>query len=767
MLKAKSCNYFWLLFFLSLSSQLSFSQYYIRTDTIPVKENGNWLKMPWVGGHNYVQPSDIDLNFDGIKDLFIFDRSGHKITTYINNGTPNSVDYIHAPQYEQLFPHLEDWALLIDYDCDGKEDIFTYPITIGGIKVYKNTSTPGNLQFTLVKQYLKSNYNPTVTNLFVTRIDLPNITDVDGDGDLDVLTFDFSNTILQYHINQSQQMGYGCDSLIYQLDPAGCWGNFNEPAVGCGVSLQQACRVMSPDSITSDFDFKKSMAEYVTNNDGGNCSMCIDMDGDGDKDILLGQKCCNMVMLTNGGSTASADMIAMDDSFPVYDIPVMLTALPCGHYLDVNNDNKRDLIVAPNMPSISQNVKGVWYYKNIGTDSIPVFSRQTESFIQGEMIDVGEGANPVFFDFDSDGLMDLLISTNYKLTDSMCTSTNYEHNVSAYKNIGTAYSPAFELITTTFQNLSSQISNISSKHLTFGDLDADGDADMMMGESGGFIHYFENTAGAGNPVNLQLSVQSYLDNAGNPIDVGSYSTPQLIDADRDGDLDLIIGERAGNLNYYRNIGTPSTPSFLFVTNSFGGVDVMKPCCTGYSVPFLYDSLGSYRLLVGSESSTLTGQITGWIWHYKNIDGNLSGNFTMADSAFKNIWEGVNMAVHGKDITNDGLLDLVVGNYRGGVTFYMGSITPASVPETYLNTFDYSLYPNPATNEITLAVTSIDPNEKIEITIFNFLGEKILFLQELIDPTTTLINVSALTGGIYFCELKTQKFSKTKKLILIK
>src|SRR4051812_23026413 len=79
-------------FFLCLCNY-SFSQNYTRIDTIPVKENGNWLKMPWVGGHNYCQFSDIDINLDGIKDLFVFDRTGYKVTTYINGGTPNTVDY--------------------------------------------------------------------------------------------------------------------------------------------------------------------------------------------------------------------------------------------------------------------------------------------------------------------------------------------------------------------------------------------------------------------------------------------------------------------------------------------------------------------------------------------------------------------------------------------------------------------------------------------------------------------------------------------------
>src|ERR1051326_5115475 len=91
-----------------------------RADTVRVFDGNNvQLKNPWAGGHNFVQMSATDLNFDGIKDLVVFDRTGYqgedKITTYINMGTPNQVAYVYALQYEKKFPQLHDWMFLIDY----------------------------------------------------------------------------------------------------------------------------------------------------------------------------------------------------------------------------------------------------------------------------------------------------------------------------------------------------------------------------------------------------------------------------------------------------------------------------------------------------------------------------------------------------------------------------------------------------------------------------------------------------------------------------
>jgi len=777
-----------ILAFLGILGPFSFchAQHYSRTDSIKVKVNGNWLKNPWVGGHNYVQLSSIDMNFDGIKDLFVFDRTGNKITCYINKGTANAVDYIDSTsKYAPKFPPLVYWALLKDYDGDGKEDIFTYPPGgIAGIAVYKNISTPSTgLQFTLVKPFIESNYcSSAVTNLYVTNIDIPSIEDIDGDGDLDVIAYGFGSSgyPFEYHVNQSVELGYNRDSLIFKLDCSSCWGHFNKPsASACNVNLI-ACRMMPADSIshyTPPFPLQKTSRNDSVEGgqppvtlDGGDCSLCLDLNGDGNKDILIGGLgCCKFIALTNTGSPTSANMTSQDDNFPSYNIPVNISTFPCGYYVDVNNDTKRDLIVCPNLPNSSIDNEGLWYYENMGTDNAPVFSRQTRSLLQQDMIDVGSGADPIFFDFDSDGLTDLLIS-NYSMTQDSCP-TSYSNGVWAFKNIGTPSYPKFNLVSTDYANLISQLppQSQASKHLTFGDIDHDGDTDMFVGDYNGYVSYFQNTAGAGNPANFVY--MGLVRDAATPndtfIDVGSYSTPQLIDVDRDGKLDLIIGEGSGNLNYYRNTGTPTAPIFSFITSSFGGVDVLKGCCTGYSVPFMYDSAGSYRLLVASEAnrSFTQGPVEGWIWYYKDIDGNLTGNFTCIDSMYQRIWEGLRMTVNGKDINNDGRLDLVIGNFCGGVAIYMGDTLTTAISEINAPPFDFSIYPNPSSGQIQFNVQCLGFKfGKMEFQIFDMLGNKV-YSQTLSKEQGTL-NLG-LRSGVYSCVVTKDKFSKTKKIVVLK
>jgi hypothetical protein len=64
---------------------------------------------------------NIDLNGDGKKDLFVFDRQGGVVLTFLQT----SAGLAYAPQYETMFPELSDWVKLIDYNCDGKLDIFS------------------------------------------------------------------------------------------------------------------------------------------------------------------------------------------------------------------------------------------------------------------------------------------------------------------------------------------------------------------------------------------------------------------------------------------------------------------------------------------------------------------------------------------------------------------------------------------------------------------------------------------------------------------
>ena len=722
-----------LLAFLILISFISFSQpYFQRYDDYQVKINANILQYPWAGGLNFIQASNIDLNLDGINDLFIFDRSGNKVKTFINNGTIGTVDYRYAPQYENDFPALEEWVLLADYNCDGKSDIFTYASYNGksGIKVYKNTSSVATgVQFILVNNLLAS-----TTELYVSSIDIPAISDIDNDGDLDVVTFEKGGVYLEYHVNKSKELYGTCDSLLFEIKNH-CWGYAAENYMSNFYSLNDTCviNVANPEMATDT-----STAQENEKRHSGSCELCIDLNGDGDKDFIAGDiSYKNLTMLTNGGTPTANHFSAIDAVFPLNNggsQAVDLTIFPCAFYVDVNTDGKNDLIVSPNAPSSSENFKSLVYYKNIGTSNFPVFQYQQSDVLQDNMIDVGEGSYPAIVDYDNDGLKDLFIG-NY----GYYAYPTHTSKIAYFKNNGTLSVPKYELVTRDFDNLSSF--NILNMIPAFGDLDGDLDDDMIIGASDGRLHYFENTASLGFPAYFVLTQVNFKNSNNRIIDVGDDAAPCIADIDGDGKNDLIIGSRNGKLAYYHKVNDSGFPQLDSVSHFWGGVNVTLPSFSqGNSFPYVFKNAGKTELLIGSKS--------GYLYRYDHIDGNLTGIFNLIDPQFMNIREGATSAPTGADINNDGYWELFIGNYSGGISFYKGMLTGLPKIENKI-TWNFEMYPNPANKLITIQITNTN-SKLFKVELYNTLGQLILSKQ--ISDKLVTINTEELNQGIYICKV---------------
>ncbi|MFN4122140.1 MAG: T9SS type A sorting domain-containing protein [Flavobacteriales bacterium] len=659
-----------------------------RKQNIPVKINQETIQNPWTGGMNFCQFSEIDLDMDGKKDLFVFDRSGNKVMTFINHGETGEINYRHAPEYKSSFPEMMGFALLRDYNCDGKEDIFTYGVA--GFKVFKNISTPETgLAFELVTDDLKSKYGNFDVSIYVIPIDVPALVDVDGDGDLDLLVFSILGQCVEYHRNMALEETGNCNELRFRLE-TGSWGNFVESFNTNEVFLNDSCN------------------SFGANDPGplrhaGSTLLAIDMDDDGDLDLMLGDIAYRtMLKLLNGGTPEQANIVQQVHNFPQGTNPVNIDIFPAGYYLDINNDGVKDLIVCPNSESGSENFRSIWLYRNNGQNSLPNFQYVQNDFLLNETIDLGEGAYPIFVDINRDGLLDMLVG-NF----GYFASGGYVPQIAYFQNIGTATEPVFELINRNFGSFSAFAGSTVSFQPTCGDLDDDGDPDLIIGLSDGRLYYFENIAAPGQMANFTLSSPFYQN-----IDVGTFAAPHLVDIDRDGLLDLLIGDRTGRISYYRNTGSAFQAAFTLVTNNWGNVDVSAEGeFEGFAAPFIVQRAGKHHLYVGSRS--------GAVFYYGDVETGNPETFTLLQNDLFGRLDGLRSKPAFSDINGDGLIDAMVGYFNGGLVYYEGKV-PIGITEVKGN-LNLMVYPNPASDFLFYHIEPFLPETKI--TIHDLRGRK--------------------------------------------
>ena len=98
-----------------------------------------------------------------------------------------------------------------------------------------------------------------------------------------------------------------------------------------------------------------------------------------------------------------------DTAYPSYDTSADVMLFPASYIEDVDNDGLNDLIVSPNTTELAENYNQIWFYKNSGTNRSPIFNFQRKNLFQDQYIDLGDKAIPEFFDYNSDGLMDIIV----------------------------------------------------------------------------------------------------------------------------------------------------------------------------------------------------------------------------------------------------------------------------------------------------------------------------------------------------------------------
>jgi hypothetical protein len=505
-------------------------------DEVTFTVDGRQLSMPYGGGLNSLVISSVDLNNDGKNDLLLYEKSDYSFIAFRNDGGPGEIKYVPDESLLQNFPHATDWAYLIDYDFDGAADLFTIsPQGGAGFALYKGRWEGNRLDFDF-----KTNRLETVGGyqLYISSNKLPSIEDINGDGDIDILVFELGDRTIQYFENQAMEQGTAMDTFVLKRR-TNCWGYVCE----CS-SIDNSLELNYYGSecfhqLWDKFPGTGGSGDYPTRH-AGSTLMTFDPDDDGDKDVLLGDAgFSNLVYLVN--DPGQQDSIAYYDTvFPMYDVPVVFNKFPAPYHVDIDNDGKKDLLVSTYSPPVcalnplldtSYN-KNLMFYRNEGTGGRDTFRFQSSDLLVRDMVDVGFNARPAYFDYNGDQLLDIVVGRCFE-RDANEPDSIYPGLV-LFENTGTATSPAYELVTQDFANLSQY--GFLGTTPEFADLDNDGDMDMIIAVRSGGMHYFRNEAGPGNPASF-TRIEGFFDS----LTVVSGPAPHVVDVEEDGLLDLLVG----------------------------------------------------------------------------------------------------------------------------------------------------------------------------------------------------------------------------------
>ncbi|GCD77089.1 hypothetical protein JCM31826_05710 [Thermaurantimonas aggregans] len=542
---------------------------------IPVQISGNALTQPWIGGMSHMHFAEIDLDFDGQEDLLALDRMGNRPMAFLRKGTSGNYTFEYDYEISKKIPELRGFIITADVNCDGKKDLFTGNM-FAGILLYLNSSTNGNLQFTKNPNgdFLFSQFGTISSTIFNNPLSIPVIADIDGDNRLDIINQSVFEDRFELH-----RAVQPCTTHFQQVKL--CWGGFVKSDLFLALKLMTC-------SINSLYD-NVIIPEKVQHLGAVNAAV-FDLSGNGRLDMLMSEEDYPTLtaVFNTGVNNVDAWMTSQDTAFPSGS-PIFLPYSPSPVFIDIDKDGRRDLIVSPRQYN-GKMKNSVWYLKNVATGPGAQFQLQTKSFLQDQTINLEYGAYPLIKDLDGDGKPDLIVGHHGHEIDSSV----YRGRLYFFKNVSTGSMPAYVLSDTNLAN-TWQL-NSANLYPAMGDLDGDGDLDLIVGLADGTLSYFQNTGTAFNP-QWAPPVNAY-----SGIQVGQWAAPEVVDVDGDGLLDLLVGNRTGYLLYYRNTGTVTNPQFTLVNARFGGVDTRGQFdFQGYAMPRHFILQGRKLLAVGSLS----------------------------------------------------------------------------------------------------------------------------------------------------------------------
>jgi hypothetical protein len=660
----------WLLRSVAASSALAVALLGLGSSPVHAKAT---LFTPLTGAANPLEGLDVgifsapavgDLDHDGDVDLVVGDRAG-TLHYFENTGGATSPKYVERTGAANPLngQHVGFFSAPVLGDLDGDGDLDLVAGEFDGTFAYfENTGSATSPAFVR-----RTGAQNPLDGRDVGYSSTPALADLDGDGDVDLVAGDLDGTFHYFENTGSatspgfaertgaanpldaRDVAYYSAPVLGDLDRDGDLDLVAGRADGTFAYFENTGSSTSP-----AFVARTGAASPLDGQDTGGYSTAAlgDLDGDGDLDLVAGGLEGNVLTFEN---LAGGMVERTGAANPLNGLNVGLISTPA--LGDLDGDGDLDLVEGGGDGTFR-------YFENTGSASSPAYIARTGAADPLNGQDVGRDSAPALADLDGDGDLDLVAG-------------GYDGTFRYFENTGTSTSPAFVQRTGAANPLNGEDLGAIAWP-TLGDLDGDGDRDLVAGKLDGTLAYFENT---GNPTSPAFVQRTGAANPLNTRDVGDYSTPALGDVDGDGDLDLVVGNFDGAFAYFENTGNATSPAFAQRTgaaNPLNGRDLGK-----FSTPALGDLDGDGDLdLVAGEGYTAASA-----FYFENtiVKRSLSA-FELADGV--NPLGGLNAGTTPRsslgDLDGDGDLDLVVGQYSGRF-FYFENTGSATSPAYVLRT----------------------------------------------------------------------------------